>query len=143
MDFKRIILLRHGESRDNIKKVLSGRSDPDLTPAGNKQAKKASRFIKKRFAPVDIIFTSPLKRAYSTAQSVSKQLKVPIQEEELLIETNFGIFFRTGFERIRSSRSGLNVSSVISVAGSVRRIFSSSSATTRPLRARRCKAETE
>ncbi len=96
MDFKRIILLRHGESRDNIKKVLSGRSDPDLTPAGNKQAKKASRFIKKRFATVDIIFTSPLKRAYSTAQSVSKQLKVPIQEEELLIETNFGSWERSG-----------------------------------------------
>ena len=65
MDFKRIILLRHGESKDNIKKLLSGRSDPGLTPVGNKQAIKASRFIKKKFAPVDIIFTSPLKRAYT------------------------------------------------------------------------------
>ena len=96
MDIKKIILLRHGESRDNIKKLLSGRSDPDLTPFGNKQAKKASRFIKKRFAPVDIIFTSPLKRAYSTAQSISKQLKIPIQEDELLIETNFGSWEGSG-----------------------------------------------
>jgi broad specificity phosphatase PhoE len=96
MDLKRIILLRHGESRDNIKKLLSGRSDPDLTNVGNKQAKEASRFIKKRFAPVDMIFTSPLKRALSTAQSISKKLNVPIQEEELLIETNFGSWERSG-----------------------------------------------
>ena len=90
MDFKRIILLRHGESRDNINKLLSGRSDSDLTPFGNKQAKKASRFIKKRFAPVDIIFSSPLKRAYHTALSISRLLKAPVQKEDLLIETNFG-----------------------------------------------------
>jgi probable phosphoglycerate mutase len=96
MELKRLILLRHGESVDNINKVLSGRSDPDLTPKGNKQAKKASRFIKKRFAPIDIIFTSPLKRAYSTAQPISKHLKAPLREEELLIETNFGNWERSG-----------------------------------------------
>ena len=96
MEIKRIILLRHGESADNIKKVLSGRSDPDLTRTGNKQAKKVSRFIKKKFAPIDIIFTSPLKRAYSTAQSISKHLKAPLYEEELLIETNFGAWEKFG-----------------------------------------------
>ena len=96
MENKRLILLRHGESIDNINKVLSGRSDPDLTARGNKQAKKASRFIKKRFSPIDIIFTSPLKRAYSTAQSISKHLKAPLSKEELLIETNFGNWERYG-----------------------------------------------
>ena len=90
MEKRQIILVRHGESLTNRKRLLTGRTDTDLTRLGEKQAKRASDFIKKRYASIDIIFTSPLKRAYSTALMISKKVKAPIQKEALLLETDFG-----------------------------------------------------
>lgn len=90
MEKKQIILVRHGESITNKKRLLTGRTDTELTRLGEKQAKRASDFIKKRYSPIDIIFTSPLKRAYGTALLISKKVKAPVQEESLLLETDFG-----------------------------------------------------
>jgi broad specificity phosphatase PhoE len=87
---KRILLIRHGESRSNRARALSGRGDTDLTPRGKSQVKKVSRFIKKRFLTVDRIYSSPLKRALHTATLLSKRLDTPVTADELLLETDFG-----------------------------------------------------
>lgn len=90
MEIKRIILIRHGESTANKNRTLTGRSDPELTSQGKIQAKKASVFIKKRYSPIDVIYTSPLKRAYKTAEIISRKVKAPLKKNDLLLETNFG-----------------------------------------------------
>lgn len=90
MKSKRIILIRHGESTANKNRILTGRSDPDLTRNGYRQAKKASQFIKNRYMPVDILYTSPLKRAFQTADIIAGHVKTPLKKTELLTETDFG-----------------------------------------------------
>jgi len=90
MNPKNILLIRHGESRSNMKKMLTGRGETELTPRGKSQARKIAVFIKRRYSPIDRIYSSPLKRALSTALTISRKLKVSVVPSELLLETDFG-----------------------------------------------------
>lgn len=90
MTKKNIILVRHGESSANRNRIIAGQSDSELTRLGIKQARRAAVYIKTRFSPVDKIYSSPLKRAYATAEHIARRLKAPIIEDPLLQEANFG-----------------------------------------------------
>lgn len=104
MERKTVILVRHGESTANRDRTLTGQTDPELTPNGVAQAKRAARYIADRFGrdrldrhpPVDVLYTSPLKRAVRTAELIAKRLKTPLLRDELLMETDFG-----GWEGLR------------------------------------------
>lgn len=66
-----IILIRHGESMGNRKKVFLGHTDWDLTEKGYKQAELTAKYIDKY--NIDVIYASDLKRAYNTAAAVAKR----------------------------------------------------------------------
>jgi broad specificity phosphatase PhoE len=102
MQPKRILLVRHGESHSNRALALSGRGDTDLTLRGKSQVRKVSRFMKRRYPPVDRIYTSPLKRALHTATLVSKRLNAPVTADELLLETDFGAWEGMSRDRLMS-----------------------------------------
>jgi uncharacterized phosphatase len=86
----KIILIRHGQDEDNYNKILNGHRDTKLTDLGKEQAKIVAEKLKDD--NVEIILTSPLKRAMETASIISNELKISeIQTEELLKERNFGI----------------------------------------------------
>jgi len=87
---RKILLLRHGESTANRDRVLTGRTDPALTQNGRRQVKRAASFIKKRYRPIDALYSSPLIRSFNTALIISKKLKAPVFTDNLLLETNFG-----------------------------------------------------
>lgn len=80
-----IIMIRHGESEDNIKKVFS-RADTKLTPTGIQQIKNTRDRLKEyKFSKV---FYSPLARTIET----HKYLELDGIEESRIQELNFGIF---------------------------------------------------
>lgn len=87
---RRLILMRHGESTANRDGMLTGRIDCHLTACGKRQAERASRFISKRFGSLDELYSSPLKRASETARIIAEKLRVPVREDELLVEMDFG-----------------------------------------------------
>jgi probable phosphoglycerate mutase len=89
METRTIILVRHGESTANRERILTGRTDPELTALGRTQARRASRYINARFA-VDRLYSSPLKRAVHTAAPIARRARAPLVTEDLLIEANFG-----------------------------------------------------
>ena len=90
-DTRRIVLVRHGESVSNRNMTITGRSDAALTRNGSREAKRTSRYIKRRFGPqTDIILTSPLSRAFDTALCISRSLNVPVSDHDSLMETDFG-----------------------------------------------------
>ena len=72
----RIILIRHGESLGNIKKIFLGHTDWDLTERGYEQAKRMAEYIDNY--GVDVIYASDLKRAYNTANEVAKRRNMNI-----------------------------------------------------------------
>ncbi len=84
----KIYLARHGETEFNLHKILMGQGfDIDIDKRGIKQAEELAKIVPRE---VNIIFSSPLRRAFHTAMIVSDALKVGVVRREELMERNFG-----------------------------------------------------
>ena len=88
----KIYLARHGQDKDNAGGILNGHRDEPLTEKGIEQAHETADKIKAVGLSFDFIYSSPLVRAYKTAEIISKVTRSakPIKEP-LLIERDFGI----------------------------------------------------
>lgn len=64
-------MIRHGQSTANATGVWQGQSDFPLSDAGRRQAEYTGRYL--RNAAITGIYTSPLSRAYETAQIVGRE----------------------------------------------------------------------
>lgn len=64
-----IYIVRHGQTDWNLEGRCQGRIDIELNASGIEQAKKIRDELKK--IKFDIVFSSPLKRAYETAKIIS------------------------------------------------------------------------
>lgn len=86
----KLILVRHGETVANSKRIFQGQFDSPLTELGKEQAKKvASRLKDEKF---DYIYSSPLSRALDTAKEIAKFHKeVPFKIDDDLIEVSMGV----------------------------------------------------
>lgn len=69
-----LILVRHGQSVFNEKKLLSGTTDVELTALGRQQAAECGRSLAD--TPVDHLFTSQLQRAVVTADLILEHGKL-------------------------------------------------------------------
>lgn len=88
----KIYLARHGQDEDNEKGILNGRRDFSLTKKGVEQARELAKKIKKAGIKFDKVYSSPLKRAYKTAEIITE--KLGLKKPEILpdlIERDFGI----------------------------------------------------
>ena len=88
----KIYLARHGQDEDNANGILNGQRDTGLTKLGVEQAELLATNIKKYNLDINKIYTSPLQRAYKTAEIVSNNLGLDKPEIlDSLIERDFGI----------------------------------------------------
>jgi len=83
------VLLRHGETALSGGRRFSGRGDIPLTAAGLEQAAAAAVRLAAR-GGLDLIVTSPLRRARQTAGAVAAATGVPVAVREAWMETDFG-----------------------------------------------------
>lgn len=86
----KMYIIRHGQTPWNARKCLQGRSDVDLNENGIYLTELTGKAL--RDVTFDMAFTSPLIRAKHTAQCILAGRKVPIIEDERLIEISFGIY---------------------------------------------------
>ena len=84
----KLYLIRHGETDWNKIKKLQGATDIPLNENGEALAKVTCEGMKE--IPLDMIFTSPLKRAYRTAELVRGERKIPLITDERIREIGFG-----------------------------------------------------
>ncbi len=87
----KIYLARHGQDEDNNKGILNGHRDTSLTNLGFQQAKDLAEKIKEFDIKIDKVYSSPLKRAFDTAKTITNFLG--IDEPKIindLIERDFG-----------------------------------------------------
>ncbi len=68
-------MVRHGQSKDNAHKLVSGDRETTLTELGKEQAKIAGR--KAKDLKIDLIVCSPLERAQQTARIIAGELDMP------------------------------------------------------------------
>lgn len=82
-----LILVRHGETEWSLSGQHTGRTELDLTPRGEDQAKAASNLLGAR--PIDRVIVSPRNRARHTADLAGL---VPFEIDEDLAEWDYGDF---------------------------------------------------
>lgn len=87
---RRIVLVRHGQTDWNQRYCFQGQTDIPLNEEGTAQAGR----LAERLAawPAEVVYSSPLQRALSTAQILAKPHDlIPVVLEDL-VEVNFGVW---------------------------------------------------
>jgi alpha-ribazole phosphatase len=79
-----ILLIRHGQTVTNARGLLVGRSDPELTELGERQA----RALRPLLNGVVSVWVSPLRRARDTAALALPHLEADVVED--FIEVDYG-----------------------------------------------------
>ncbi|MBX2864237.1 MAG: histidine phosphatase family protein [Leptolyngbyaceae cyanobacterium MAG.088] len=99
----RVIVVRHGESTFNVKRIVQGHHDESLlTEAGEAQASQVGDFL--NGIDIDVVYCSPLKRAARTATLITDALAqghVP-QPTDLLKEISLPIWEAMSFADIEA-----------------------------------------
>ena len=86
---KDFYIFRHGQSTYNLIGRTQGHTnDSVLTELGQEQAAGIGQKLKDK--GIELIVTSPLKRARQTAELANQSLNVNIVEDERFIEINVG-----------------------------------------------------
>lgn len=87
-DAVRLYLIRHGQSENNQARTEGrlGTFDPPLTPTGERQAEALG--VRMADYGVDVIYASPLQRAYNTAAPLARRLGQEIRVLDDLQEIN-------------------------------------------------------
>jgi uncharacterized phosphatase len=87
-----IYLLRHAETDANKNYIVQGRMDNPINETGVKQALDTGKYLKALNINFDLVISSPLKRAYKTAELINHGMVIarPIIMDKNLIERNFG-----------------------------------------------------
>lgn len=85
----KLYIIRHGETDWNKEKRLQGQSDTQLNEYGIQLARITGEAL--RDVHFDYIFSSPLKRAYKTAELIRGDRKLDIVTDDRLKEISFGV----------------------------------------------------
>jgi len=88
-----LILLRHGESEWNEKNLFTGWVDVDLTDKGRAEAARAGELIKALDRLPDVLYTSLLRRAITTANIALDKADrhwIPVVRDWRLNERHYG-----------------------------------------------------
>ncbi len=88
-----LVLVRHGQSEWNAKNLFTGWKNPDLTPLGVEEARRAGRELKKLDILFSVGFTSALIRAQHTLDLIFEELgqtNVPTIKDRALNERHYG-----------------------------------------------------
>jgi len=89
----KIILVRHGESEDNVTRIIAGHRPTPLTDLGKEQAQELGQLLVELGIKLDAVYSSDLKRASQTTEILCGVLGISdILYEPRLREGEAGIF---------------------------------------------------
>jgi broad specificity phosphatase PhoE len=94
-----IYLVRHGETEWNREEMFRGRKDIPLNNTGEEQANKVSSYFKEKH--VDLIVSSPMKRAMQTAEPLSRSKGIEIKAMAEFTDMNFGAWEGSTLKRVK------------------------------------------
>jgi 2,3-bisphosphoglycerate-dependent phosphoglycerate mutase len=88
LKFKNIYVVRHGETDWNKNHRFQGRTDIKLNEVGREQAIKLRPLMQQ--LQIESVYSSTLSRASETAELATQELKLTLQKDDRLRETNIG-----------------------------------------------------
>lgn len=84
----KLFLTRHGQTFWNVEKRMQGQDNSNLTPLGVRQAEALGKRLREE--RIDVIYTSPLQRAYDTAETIRGDRTMEIKTHDGLMELYLG-----------------------------------------------------
>lgn len=93
-----VYIVRHCEAEGNTLGVLQGRTDCDIS--GNSKTQLDLVSLRLRNVPFSAIYSSPLRRAYKTAQAINQYHSLPIRTDDRLVEIDMGRWERKSWAAI-------------------------------------------
>lgn len=96
---QKLILIRHGETNHNKKKICQGWLDIPLNSLGKSQARRLASILEQE--KIDIIYSSDLSRTIQTAQPLANNKNIPLVKTMLLRERNMGILQGLSWSHIK------------------------------------------
>ena len=100
----KLYVVRHGQTEANVNHLFNGRNERDLTEFGIEQANSLANRMKT--ISIDLIFSSPLKRARHTA-SILNINNIEIVFDDRIIERDYGKFTLKSVDLIKDRRNKL------------------------------------
>lgn len=94
-----LILVRHGETEDNVNGIAQGWSDSPLTDRGRQQVARLARRLR-RLEPSSV-WSSTLPRAIATAEAIATELGLELTMLDDLREMNCGRWEGQSFRDVR------------------------------------------
>lgn len=85
-----LILVRHGETVDNVNQIMQGQTQGQLTAQGLLQAHRLAELL--RSEPIDVFVSSDLKRSVDTCRVVAEAHGKDVVTTLLLRERDWGSF---------------------------------------------------
>ena len=98
--------MRHGQPRQHTGKVFLGHANVPLSDIGREEAAEAAKKLRSLGARPTRLYTSDLSRAKETAEIISEQLNVPIEEDIMFREMAMGSWDGLLIEDIRRKFPG-------------------------------------
>lgn len=86
----KLYLVRHGETVDNVAKIMQGQRQGELTAAGITQIEELA--VSLSDVPVNAIVSSDLKRSYDSAMILADKFGMDVATTPLLRERDWGDF---------------------------------------------------
>ena len=96
----RLLLVRHGVTAYSVDHRFAGRSDLELTPDGQRQARLAAGRIA-QLGPVDVLISSPLRRTRQSAQPIADLLGLQVVLADGMVEADFGDWDGYTYDEVR------------------------------------------
>lgn len=94
----KLLLARHGATELNSARIFVGQRDAELSALGQSQVKKLSGRLAAE--KIDVIYSSDLRRAMVTAETIASKHKLEITTCPELREVDYGKFEGLTFEQI-------------------------------------------
>ncbi len=85
-----LYIVRHGQTEENIRRMLQGHMPGNLTDTGKEQVRAAAERLAKEDVPFKCIVTSDLKRAIDSANIIAERLCLPVVPMSILRERDWG-----------------------------------------------------
>ena len=86
----KLYLVRHGETTDNVRKIMQGQTQGELTATGNEQAHQLAQRLQNW--KIDVFVSSDLKRSIDTCRILAQPHGLDVVQTTLLRERDWGSF---------------------------------------------------
>ncbi len=94
-----VYLVRHGQTAWNKEEIFRGRTDVPLDETGQKQAELTGQYFSEM--EIHAIYSSPLARAWETAQAIARFRNLKVDRVEAMIDMSFGNWEGHAHQEIR------------------------------------------